>query len=70
LGQAGFKVIRIDYKGKWLSLRYLLNLMKQIQHDSLAGLLYPLVSGNLIGKIPLYINLFDNMVVYAQKKTS
>lgn len=68
LSQAGFKVIRIDYKGKWVSLRYLLNLMKQIQNDSLARWIYPLISHNSLGKLPLYINLFDNMVVYARPK--
>jgi SAM-dependent methyltransferase len=69
LEQAGFKVVRIDYKGKWVSVRYLLNLMKQIQNSTLAKTLYPLVSQNILGKIPLYLNLFDNMVVYAQKES-
>ncbi len=67
LNQIGFQVIGIDYKGKWISLRYLLNLMKQIQKNPLASALYPLVTHNPIGKIPLYLNLFDNMIVYAKK---
>jgi hypothetical protein len=41
--------------------------MKQIQRNPLAKLLFPLVNKNRIGKLPLYLNLFDNMVVYAMK---
>jgi len=68
LDQAGYKVIKIDYKGKWLSLRYLLNLYRQIYKNKLGQILYNLIGDTRIGKIPIYLNLFDNMIIYAQKK--
>lgn len=68
LDQAGFKVIQIDYKGKWVSLRYLFNLYKQIYANALGKFLYNVIGLSPLGQIPLYINLFDNMVVYAEKK--
>lgn len=66
LNQAGFEVLQIDYKGKWISLRYFLNLAKQLHQNPIAQLLYPLVKNNKLGKIPLYFNLFDNIIVYAR----
>lgn len=68
LEQVGFKVIKIDYKGKWVSIRYLLNLYKQIYANSLGKILYASVGKSSLGRVPLYLNLFDNMVVYAEKK--
>lgn len=70
LEQVGFKVIKIDYKGKWVSVRYFLNLYKQIYANKLGKFLYNTIGVSPLGRIPLYINLFDNMVVYAQKKSS
>lgn len=68
LDQIGFQVIKIDYKGKWLSVRYLLNLAQHIHQNPIAKFFYPHINNNLFGKIPLYLNLFDNMVIYAKKK--
>lgn len=67
LEQAGYKVVKIDFKGKWVSLRYFLNLYRQIHESKVANFAYSLVANNTVGKLPLYLNLFDNMVVYAQK---
>lgn len=67
LHQAGFKVVKINYKGKWVSIRYFLNLYRQIHHNKLADSLYQLVSQNRLGTLPLYLNLFDNIIVYAKK---
>jgi len=67
LHRAGYKVIKIEYKGKWLSLRYFLNLVKQIHHSKIANLLHQAVADNIIGKLPLYFNFFDNILIYAQK---
>lgn len=67
LQQAGFEVLAIHPKGKWISLRYLLNLMKQIHHNPFAAYLYPRVKDSLVGKVPLYLNLFDNIIVYARQ---
>lgn len=69
LSQAGLEVFRIDYKGKWVSVRYLLHLYRQIYQTKLGGLLYKLIGTTPLGRIPLYLNLFDNMVVYARKST-
>ena len=68
LEQLGFKVLKIDYKGKWVSIRYFLNLYKQIYKNSLGKILYNTIGVSPLGRIPLYINLFDNMVIYAEKK--
>ena len=62
-----FTVLKIYHHGKWLSFRYLLHLMRTINHSRFAALLYRLVHKNFIGKIPLYINLRDNMTIIAQK---
>ncbi len=67
LQSEGFKVKRIYHHGKWLSLRYLLHLMRTINHSLLANILYKIVHKNAIGRLPLYINLRDNMTVIAQK---
>ena len=70
LHQAGFRVLAIDRKGKWVTLRYLFHLARQIQQDALAKFGFKLVGGIAPGKIPIYINLFDNITVYAVKKNN
>ena len=70
LHQAGFSVLAIDRKGKWVTLRYLFHLARQIQQDALAKFGFKLVGGITPGKIPIYINLFDNITVYAVKKNN
>lgn len=67
LTQSGYQVVRVEKKGKWVSLRYLLHLAKQIQNDFLAKIGLALVKNNRLGRIPLYLNLFDNITVYAKK---
>lgn len=67
LEETGFSVRMIDRKGKWVTLRYLFHLARQIQKDVIAKLAFTLVSRNRIGKIPIYLNLFDNITVYAFK---
>jgi SAM-dependent methyltransferase len=68
LDQVGFKVIKVDRKGKWVSLRYLFHLAKQIQDDVIGHAGFTLIGNNFVGKIPIYLNLFDNITVYASKK--
>ena len=58
---------KIDHKGKWVSLRYFLNLFRQIHQSKLANALYRLVENTQIGTMPLYLNFFDNIIVYARK---
>ena len=70
LHQAGFRVLAIDRKGKWVTLRYLFHLARQIQQDALAKFGFKLIGGIAPGKIPIYINLFDNITVYAVKKNN
>lgn len=68
LKQSGFRIIRVDRKGKWVSIRYLFHLARQIQNDIIGHLGFALVGNNIIGKIPVYLNLFDNITVYAVKE--
>ena len=68
LSQSGFEVINVEHDGKWVSLRYLFHLAKQIQNDIIGKIGFALVKGNLLGNIRLYLNFFDNMTVYAVKK--
>lgn len=67
LESEGFGVLNIAHQGKWLSFRYLLHLMRTINRSSLADTLYRLVHKNRLGKLPLYINLHDNMTIIARK---
>ena len=68
LKQAGFKVLDIKRQGKWLSLRYILHLARTSGGSKLANFLYKTVSRNSLGKLPLYIKLWDNIVVFARKE--
>lgn len=68
LEKAGFKVIQVDRKGKWLTLRYLFHLARQIQQDAIGKIGFALVGRIAPGKIPIYLNLFDNITVYAAKQ--
>ncbi len=70
LKESGFQVKKIERKGKWLTLRYLFHLARQIQNDTIGHLGFALVARNILGKIPVYLNLFDNMTVYAIKDFS
>lgn len=67
LEQADFEVLAIRRKGKWLSLRYILQLARTSGGSKLADFLYKAVSDNSLGRFPLYIKLWDNMVVFAKK---
>lgn len=68
LNQAGFKIIHTTKWGKWVSLRYILHLMRSINQNRLANFFYPLVASNPLGRIPLYLNLGDSLIVFAGKK--
>lgn len=67
LTQAGFEVLKIEKHGKWVSLRYLFHMMRYIQKQSIGDFLYSKVSNNKMGKFPLYLKFYDNMIVYAKK---
>ena len=67
LQQTGFSAKKIEHKGKWLTLRYLFHLARQIQNDVLGHLGFALVGRNILGRIPVHLNLFDNITVYATK---
>lgn len=67
LKQTGFKVVKIEKDGKWVSLRYLLHMMGYSLNSSIWDKLYNRVSKNFLGKIPLYFRFNDNMIVYAKK---
>lgn len=67
LGEAGFKVVKIEKHGKWVSLRYLFHMMRYVDRDSLGDFLYTLVHKNFLGKIPVFLRFNDNMILYAKK---
>lgn len=69
LRQSGFDVIQVDRKGKWVTLRYLFHLARQIQNDVFGKIGFMLVKSNVLGRIPIYLNLFDNITVYAKKNS-
>jgi 2-polyprenyl-3-methyl-5-hydroxy-6-metoxy-1,4-benzoquinol methylase len=63
----GFKVLSIYTTGKHISLRYLWHLMRTINHSRLADLCYRLFHHTFMGKLSLYLNLYDNMTIIAEK---
>ncbi|OGY18569.1 MAG: hypothetical protein A2900_03085 [Candidatus Chisholmbacteria bacterium RIFCSPLOWO2_01_FULL_50_28] len=67
LTQCGFRVLGIDHKGKWITLRYFFHLARQIQQDPVSKFGFSVFGKIAPGKIPIYINLFDNITVYASK---
>jgi SAM-dependent methyltransferase len=67
LVELGFKVVRVDRKGKWITLRYLFHLARQIEQSPLSRFGFSLFAKIAPGKIPLYLNLFDNITLYAIK---
>lgn len=68
LGETGFRIVKITKNGKWLSLRYILHLARTVGESKVAEFFYHKVKDNSFGKIPLYLRLNDNMVVFATKK--
>lgn len=68
LNEKGFEPIFWTRIGKWLSLRYVLHLARTGGESKFAEFLYRLVEILNIGKFPLYLPTFDNMVVIARKK--
>lgn len=68
LDQAGFRIEKIERKGKWFSLRYILHIINKTNGNIFTKKLLSLIKNNLIGKIPVYLNLSDNITVYAIKK--
>lgn len=65
---SGLKVLEIIKSGKWLSLGYVLHLARSVGESKLADKIYPLIKGTFIAKIPLYLKLNDNMVIFAEKE--
>lgn len=63
----GFEPVVWKRIGKWLSLRYVLHLARTGGESAVADLLYRLVGFLNLGKFPLYLPTFDNMVVIARK---
>lgn len=68
LQSEGFEPIYTNSQGKYLSLRYILHLARTIKKSKSAGFAYKLIHKTFIGKAIVYLNLFDNMTIIAQKK--
>lgn len=69
LEKKGFEPMAWMRIGKWLSLRYILHLARTGGESGLAEFLYRLVNLFNLGKLPLYMPTYDNMVVIARKKS-
>ncbi len=67
LTQKGFEPLAWMRIGKWLSLRYVLHLARTGGESGIAEFLYRLVNLLNLGKLPLYLPTYDNMVVVARK---
>jgi len=70
LNKAGFKIIKIEKTGKWVTLRYLFHMMSYMRRGGVGDSLYNLVSNNILGEIPIYLRFNDNMICYAVKNTN
>lgn len=68
LEQAGFKIVKIQKVGKWVSLRYLFHMMRYINKDTIGDILYNFTAKNFLGLIPVFMRMNDNMVVIAKKE--
>lgn len=69
LKQTGFGIVKIQKVGKWVSLRYLFHMMRYVNKDTIGDILYNFTAKNILGQIPLFMRMNDNMIVIA-KKTS
>jgi len=67
LERAGFTPIHWHRAGKWLSLGYILHLARTIGESVVAEYLYRAIQHTVCMKIPLYIPMYDNMVIIARK---
>lgn len=55
--------------GKWLSLEYVFHLAETGAESKLGKFLHKTVGPTVIGRLPIYLPVMDNMVVVAKKKT-
>lgn len=67
LAQAEYKVIKITKEGKYLSARYILHMTQYINLSKIGDILSRFILKTPIGKISVFVKLFDNMVIYAEK---
>lgn len=67
LEKAGYKVLRVDKEGKYVSLRYILHMTQYMNIEKIGDMLFRLIANTPFGKIPILVKLFDNMVIYAAK---
>lgn len=54
--------------GKWLSLEYVFHLAETGAESGLGKFLHRFLGPTLVGRVPIYLPLMDNMVVIAKKK--
>ncbi len=69
LQDTGFMIETISRPGKWITLGYGLHLARSIQGSRVADQLYRVFRRTKLLSLPLYINFFDHMVVYARKRS-
>lgn len=69
LSQTGFEPVRWYRMGKWLSLGYILHLVVTSADYPRAATLKRFVKKMGIDRIPVYLPIYDNMIVEVKKKT-
>lgn len=67
LTRTGLKPFRWFRVGKWLSIEYILHLAYTLGESAIASWFYRRIFHTFIGRLPLYIPLYDNMIVIAKK---
>lgn len=70
LQKAGFETVKIEKKGKWITLHYLFHMLRYMGKESLGDFFFKLTKKNFLGRLPIYLNFHDNMIVYARKKSN
>lgn len=66
LEEAGFICKKVKRIGKWFELRYILHIARTSGESRVADLLYKLLGNTPIGRIPIYLKLYDTILIIAQ----
>lgn len=67
LAKAGYKPLEWFSVSKILSIRYVLHLARTVGENKFAQWLYPVFHRTILGKLPLLLPTYDNMIVVASK---
>jgi 2-polyprenyl-3-methyl-5-hydroxy-6-metoxy-1,4-benzoquinol methylase len=70
LQESGFEIVKIATAGKWLSIPYIFHLAETVGESSIAKFIGSVLIHTPLSKIPIYLKLHDNMVIFARKNQS